>query len=150
MITPALFGDHPAGGQACGQEVRHRIRRDRQRELLGTQLDQRHADDLRIRDPDGVERDIDTTGFLDHRLEMIVHSLLVESVDRRRLGGSAGVKNVPGDRIDRFREAPGDEQPGAFAGCGACDSTSDRTSASIDHDDLVLQHHLRAPLAGYR
>jgi hypothetical protein len=37
---------------------------------------------------------------------MLVHSLLVESVDLRRLGGSAGGYDVLSDRFDRCPEAP--------------------------------------------
>ena len=101
MITPDLFADHPPGRQARGQEVRRRVGRDRQGELLDVQLDQRHAQDLRVRDADRVERDVDAARLVDHGLQMLVHGLLVERVDLRRLGGSAGGNDVLRDRFDR-------------------------------------------------
>src|SRR5216684_8986316 len=72
---------------------------------------------------------------------MLVYSLLVESVGLRRLGGSAGGNDVLSDRFDRCLAAPGEKNLGPFARKGACDSTADRTSASVDHRNLVLQHH---------
>src|SRR5258708_33426591 len=73
---------------------------------------------------------------------MLVHSLLVKSVDLRRLGGSAGGNDVLRDRVDRCPEAPGEKKFGPFAAKGACDSTADRTSGSVDHCNLIHQHHL--------
>ena len=67
MITPNLF-DHPPSRQAYGQEVRHSVGRDRQGELLDIQLYQRHTQNLRIRDPNRVERDIDAARLFDHGL----------------------------------------------------------------------------------
>src|SRR6266545_5367645 len=72
---------------------------------------------------------------------MLVHSLFVESVDLRRLGGSAGGNDLVGDHFDRCQVAPGDKDLGPFARKGACDRTTDRTCASVDHRNLVLQHH---------
>src|SRR5437899_2625353 len=57
---------------------------------------------------------------------MLVHSLLIESVDRRRLGGSAGGNDVPSDRVDRCPQAPGDKRPGPLAREGACAGTAER------------------------
>lgn len=37
-------------------------------ELLSIQLDQRHTHNLRIRNPDGVERNIDAARLIDHGL----------------------------------------------------------------------------------
>src|SRR4051794_18770524 len=73
---------------------------------------------------------------------MLVHSLLVESVDLRRVGGPAGGNDVLGDRFDRCPAAPGEKELGPLACKRACDSTADRTSGSVDHRNLVLQHHL--------
>jgi hypothetical protein len=72
---------------------------------------------------------------------MLIHGLLVESVDLRRIGGSAGGNDVLRDRIDRCPEAPGEKEIGPFRRKGACDSTADRASGSVDHRNLVLQHH---------
>src|SRR5258708_33443923 len=73
---------------------------------------------------------------------MLVHSLLVKSVDLRRLGGSAGGNDVLRDRVDRCPEAPGEKKFGPFAAKGACDSTADRTSGAVEHCNLIHQHHL--------
>ena len=45
---------------------------------------------------------------------MLVHCLFVESVDGRRLSGSAGGNDVLGDRLDRGRVAPGEKDPGTL------------------------------------
>ena len=79
---------------------------------------------------------------------MLVHRLLVERVDLRRLGGSAGGNDVLGDRLDRCQVAPGEEDPGPLAREGACDGAADRASGSVDHRNLVLQHHLCSLLLG--
>src|SRR5215204_971796 len=73
---------------------------------------------------------------------MLVHGLLVESVDLRGFGGSAGGNDVLGDRFDGCPEAPGEKELGALRRKGACDSAADRASGSVDHRNLVLQHHL--------
>src|SRR5260221_9109797 len=72
---------------------------------------------------------------------MLVHGLLVESVDLRRLGGSAAGNDVLRDRFDGRPEAPGKKQLGPVARKGARDSTADRTPGSVDHCNLVLEHH---------
>ena len=74
---------------------------------------------------------------------MLVHGLLVERVDLRRLGGSAGGNDVLGDRFDGCQAAPGEKEAGPLGRKGACDSAADRASGSVDHRNLVLQHHLR-------
>jgi hypothetical protein len=43
---------------------------------------------------------------------MLVHGLLVESVDLRRLGGSAGGSDVLGDNFDGCQVAPGEKKIG--------------------------------------
>jgi hypothetical protein len=73
---------------------------------------------------------------------MLVHSLLVESVDLRRLGGSAGGIDFLGDRVDRCPVAPGEKELGPLSRKGACDGAADPASPSVDHRNLVLQHHL--------
>src|SRR5918996_1372545 len=73
---------------------------------------------------------------------MLVHGLLVESVDLRRLGGSTGGNDVLGDNFDRCQGAPGEKEIGPLRRKGACDSAADRASGSVDHRNLVLQHHL--------
>ena len=44
---------------------------------------------------------------------MLDHSLLVESVDRRRLGGSAGGNDVLGDHFDGRQFVRGEKEIGA-------------------------------------
>src|SRR5918995_7197442 len=73
---------------------------------------------------------------------MLVHSLLVESVDLCRLGGSAGGHDVLGDNFDGCQVAPGEKKIGPLRRKGACDSAADRASGSVNHRNLVLQHHL--------
>ena len=76
---------------------------------------------------------------------MPIDGVLVESVDLRRLGGSARGNDVLGDRFDRCQEAPGEEEPGAFRREGARDRAADRSCGPVDHRDLVLQHHRLLP-----
>ena len=77
---------------------------------------------------------------------MPVHGLLVERVDLGRLGGSAGGDDVLGDRVDRCPDArPVRKTLGPLAREGACDGAADRTSGSVDHRNLVLQHHRCVP-----
>src|ERR687897_1134331 len=73
---------------------------------------------------------------------MLIHSLLVESVDLRRLGGSAGGNDLLSDRFDRCQAAPGEKELGSLSREGACDSSADCASGPVDHCNLVLQHHL--------
>src|SRR5215207_9231420 len=73
---------------------------------------------------------------------MLVHSLLIESVDLRRLGGSTGGNDVLGDSFDRCQVAPGEKKLGPLRRKGVCDSAADRASGSVDHRNLVLQQHL--------
>src|SRR5215203_1417288 len=76
---------------------------------------------------------------------MLVHCLLVESVYLHRLGGSACRDDVLSDRFDRFQAAPGEKHLGPLASKGECNSAAYGASSSIDHRNLVVQHHLCFP-----
>ena len=110
--------------------------------MLDIQVDQRDTQDLRIRDADRVEGDVDAPRVVDHELEMPFHGLFVESIDLRRLGGSAAGNDFLGDTFDRCQVAPGEEEIGPLSRKGPCDSAADPASGSVDHRNLVLQHHL--------
>ena len=71
MITPYLLATIRPPGQACGQEVRPRVGRDRQQEVRGIQIEEGDAEDLRVRDADGVERDVDAARLIDDLLQMV-------------------------------------------------------------------------------
>ena len=73
---------------------------------------------------------------------MPVHGLLVESVDLRRLGRSAGGIDVLGDSFDGRPVSPSEKKLSPLARKGACHGAADRASASVDHRNLVRQHHL--------
>jgi hypothetical protein len=82
---------------------------------------------------------------------MLVHGVLVESVYLGGLGVSAGGDDVLGDRFDRCTLAPCEKERGPLGREGARDRAADGASGSVDHRDLVLQHHLgsfRCPVAG--
>jgi hypothetical protein len=68
--------------------------------------------------------------------------LLVESVDLRRLGGSAGGNDFPGNNFDRCPVASREKKLGPLTGKGTRDSAADSASGSVDHRNLVLEHHL--------
>jgi hypothetical protein len=46
---------------------------------------------------------------------MLVHSLLIESVYLRRVGGSAGGNDFIGDNFDRCHVAPGEKEIGPLS-----------------------------------
>ena len=48
----------------------------------------------------------------------------------------------PWRQFRRCQLASGQEQPGPLGPEGACDSTTGRASGSVDHRNLVLEHHL--------
>src|SRR5690348_14769257 len=73
---------------------------------------------------------------------MLVHSLLVESIDLRRCSECAAGNDIFSNGFDGCTAASGEKNLGPFAREGACGSTADRTSASVDHCNLVFQHHL--------
>src|SRR5262245_4596654 len=76
---------------------------------------------------------------------MSVHRPLVESVDLRRLRGSACGHDVFCDGIERCAVMASEKDPGSFAGKGASHGTADRSSGSVDDRNLVLQQHLWFP-----
>jgi hypothetical protein len=110
--------------------------------MLDIQLGQRDIQNVRARDADRVERDVDAARRVDHRPEMRVHSLFVEGVDLRRLGRSSGGNDLLGDNFDRCQVASGEKELGPLRRKGACDRAADRAARSVDHRNLVLQHHL--------
>src|ERR1700674_1444473 len=73
---------------------------------------------------------------------MLVYSLLIKGVHLRRLGGSAGRNDFFGDKCDGCPLSPGKKERGPLARKSVCDSTTDRTSGSVDHGNLVFQHHI--------
>ena len=102
MITPDPFGNHAPGRQSCGQEVR--------REYVVTARENCSASSSASGTPTILAFGIPTAlnemstrpavSITDCRC--VVHSLLVESVNLRRLCGSAGGNDVLGDCLDRL------------------------------------------------
>jgi len=112
------------------------------RENLSRSSSTRDAHDLRVRDAYGVERDVDVARLVDHRPEVPVDGVLVERVDRRRLGRATGGDDLLGERLDRGQQAPRQEEPGPFAREGAGHRGADRAAGAVDHRNFVVQHHL--------
>src|SRR6266852_3017910 len=79
---------------------------------------------------------------------MLVHSLLIKGVHLRRLGRSAGGHDFFGDKCDGCPLSPGKKKRGPLACKSVCDSTTDRTSGSVDDGNLVFQHHISTPSWG--
>ena len=73
---------------------------------------------------------------------MRVHSLLVESVYLRSLGGSAGGNDLLGDDLDGCPAASRQKDAGPLSSKGTRDSAADPAPGSVDHRNLVIQHHL--------
>jgi hypothetical protein len=69
---------------------------------------------------------------------MVVHGLLVECVELRRLGGSTRGNDFLGDNFNWCQSAPGEKEIGLLEREGACDGAADPASGSVDHRDLVL------------
>jgi hypothetical protein len=76
---------------------------------------------------------------------MRVHTLFVEGVDLRRLGRSSGGNDLLGDNFDRCQVAAGEKELGPLRRKRACDRAADRAPRSVDHRNLVVQHHLWFP-----
>src|SRR5260370_1898475 len=72
---------------------------------------------------------------------MLAHGLLVESVDLRRLGGSAGGNDFFGDNFDACPVASREKKLGPLTRKGTRDSAADRASGSVDHRNLLLEQH---------
>ena len=115
MITPAFFASMRRAARCAVRKCDTRVGCDGQREFLDVELDERNADDLSIREADGVERDVDAAGLVDHRAQMLVDRPFVERVDLRCVGGTARGDDFPGNRFDRRAEPPGEKQPGSLA-----------------------------------
>src|SRR2546425_3420967 len=73
---------------------------------------------------------------------MRVHSLLVESVYLRRLGGSACGNDFLGDNFDGCPVASREKKLGPVTRKGTRDNATDPVTGSVDHRNLVLEHHL--------
>jgi len=73
---------------------------------------------------------------------MLVHSLLMESVYLRRLGGSAGGNDFFGDSVNGRLATSGEKELGPLTRKTTRDSAADPASGSVDHRNLILQHHL--------
>src|SRR5882762_4462316 len=71
------------------------------------------------------------------------HRALVETVAKEivSVGGSADGNDFLGDGFDECPVASREKKLGPLARKGACDSTADRASGSVDHRNFVLQHH---------
>jgi hypothetical protein len=65
---------------------------------------------------------------------VLIDSLLVESIDFRRLGEAACGDNVLRDCCDGCPVKPGEKDLGPFVCKGASDSTADPASGSVSHD----------------
>ena len=78
---------------------------------------------------------------------MLIHSSLVESVYLRRLGGSTGGNDCPGDSYDRCEVAPGEKKRRPLAREGACDSPADRATGAVNHRNFAVQHQYRSFLS---
>jgi hypothetical protein len=84
---------------------------------------------------------VDAARRVDHGLQMLVDGLLIDRVDLRRLGRSAGGNDLLGDHFDRCQVASGEKEPGPLRCEGACYRTTDRASGAVDDRDLVFQQH---------
>jgi hypothetical protein len=113
----------------------HRVR-DRLKEILHRNLNQRLLD---VSVPNGVERNINGPGLLDHRTNILVNSPLVEGVYDGGVRYAAIRADLVGDYLQLRLGATGEEDPGTLAGKGTGHCTADRTARAVDHGNLVLQ-----------
>jgi hypothetical protein len=68
-----------------------------------------------LRNPDGVERDIDRHCLADHRIEVGLHGLLVERVDLRGLRRSPSSRDFLRECIDGAEVSRGQKDTSTFA-----------------------------------
>src|SRR6266568_5842434 len=73
---------------------------------------------------------------------MLVYSLLIESVDLRRLSGSAGGNDFLGNSFDGFLAASREKKLGPLTRKGLRDSAANPASGPVDHRNLILEHNL--------
>src|SRR5260370_28480302 len=105
-ITPYFFSTMRRAAARAVKKVRTRVAVDRGGEALERELRDGNPLGPRLRDRcDGVERDIDRPRPLHHCAYVILHGLLVEGVDLRRLCNSASGEDVLHDLVDRGEDA---------------------------------------------
>src|SRR6266480_292750 len=122
-----------------GQEVGSHRSRDRLKKILHREHRQRLLD---ISVGDKVERDIEGSGLLNHRIDTGVHRLLVRGINDD--GGSSAARgaDLVGNRVELGQRATGEEYPGPLAGKGTGHGTADRTTRAVDDSHLVFQQHV--------
>ncbi len=125
------------GRRRAGQELRLHVADDRAGKLRKRHLDEWHA--LDVADPDGIERNINAPGLLDHFAQVLLDGKLVERVDERRLGHSSGLGDLLSHRLDGCSAATGKEDPCPFAGESAGNRTADGSSRSVDDRVFLLK-----------
>ncbi len=113
-----------------GDEVRVGVEGDWAGEVAGGQLGDGGAIGRGTR-TDGVERDVQASGSLDHGVEVLVHGLRVKSIHVCRLGGTARRDDVIGDGIRLRRVASRQKEPGALACKGPGYGSANRACGSI-------------------
>src|SRR5271156_2647660 len=104
---PGALSDHVPRRCPASHEMCSCVDVYRRCEIVHRQLDQGNALHALLRNPDGVERDIDGRGFVDDVVDVIGHGLLVERVDPGGLAGPAGGRDLLGERAERAEVSPG-------------------------------------------
>ncbi len=99
-----------------------------------------------LRNPDGVERDIDSRGFFDDVVDVIGHGILVERVDLGGLDRATGSRDLLGERVERAEVSSGQKQPGAFPSEGPRHRAPNRARGPVDDRVLVFQQHDVPPI----
>ena len=128
--------DHVARRSRRGQEHRPHGGDDRALEVLEPHVDERRALDVAVRDQ--VERDVDAAGVCNDRVGVLVHRLLVQGIELRRLGHPSGRTDVLGDLLEALHRAAGEVDPCALARKCTRDRAADRPAPSVDDRVLAL------------
>src|SRR6185295_9530530 len=102
---------------------------------------------VRIREADGIERDVEAACLVDHGLKMMVHGPFVESINFCDVGGIAGGEDLLADDFYGCPVAPGEKKRRPLARKRARHGAADSTSRSVNHRNLVLQQHLKVPFS---
>jgi RNA polymerase sigma factor (sigma-70 family) len=137
--------DHAPCCRPCGQEVGSQIGGNREGEVLQRQINHRDAVNARLRNPDGVDGDINASRFSDHVVGMLFDRLLIESIHMSRFDLATESHNFLGDSVEGSSSPTSQKDSGSFTGKGSRNSATNGSSRSVDDGIFLLKQHRNPP-----